>query len=138
MFQQLFHELLGLAVRAWPVLEPHWPELLGIAFSAIRIFALKRQTRWLRRHSALQEQRAIASSNETLRIVSTAFASGEPLTLDDLLSNAERDWSLRQSAAPSETNPPSRTTPQPRESSYHRITLPPPPPVVPRPPPRKR
>ncbi len=42
----------------------------------------------------------IETHNETLRVVLTAFASGEPITLDDLLSHAERDWSLRSSKTP--------------------------------------
>jgi hypothetical protein len=47
-------------------------------------------------------QSNIARQNETLRVVLTAFASGEPVTLEDLLSSAERDWSLRSSRTPSE------------------------------------
>jgi hypothetical protein len=42
----------------------------------------------------------IARHNETLRIVCTAFAVGEPTTLDDLLSSAEHDWSVRSSKTP--------------------------------------
>lgn len=115
-------------------LAPHWHELVVISYCLIRIWRLKRQRSWQRRHSALQEQHVIDSSNETLRIVSTAFASGEPLTLGDLLSSAERDFSLRQSALAStvEVTP----QPKPRESSYERLV--PPPPMFPRPPPRKR
>lgn len=33
--------------------------------------------------------------NETWRIASTAFASGEPITLADLLSKREADFSLK-------------------------------------------
>ncbi len=44
----------------------------------------------------------IARQNETLRVVLTAFASGEPVTLADLLSSAERDWSLSSSRTPSD------------------------------------
>ncbi len=44
----------------------------------------------------------IERQNEQLRILATAFSSGEPITLDDLLSNAERDWSLRSSNSPPE------------------------------------
>jgi len=44
---------------------------------------------------------SIARQNEMLRILARAFASGEPTTLDDLLQNAEEDWSLRSSRTPS-------------------------------------
>lgn len=44
----------------------------------------------------------IARHNETLRIVCTAFAVGEPTTLEDLLSAAEHDWSVRSSKTPPE------------------------------------
>ena len=43
---------------------------------------------------------SVAQHNETLRIVCTAFAAGEPTTLDDLLSSAEHDWSVRSSKTP--------------------------------------
>jgi hypothetical protein len=43
---------------------------------------------------------SLERQNELLRIVATAYASGEPTTLDDLLSHAERDWSLRSSKKP--------------------------------------
>jgi hypothetical protein len=70
---------------------------------------LSRQNRYLRellRRQKLEsdeqlkqsEQRSVERQNETLRIVCTAYASGEPLTLADLLSKADRDWSLRSSA----------------------------------------
>lgn len=106
------------------VLAPHWHELGVISYCLMRMWLLHRQTRWLRRHSELQERRAIDSSNETLRIVSTAFASGEPVTLDDLLSSAERDFTLKQSATASTVL--ATQQPTPRESSYHRFTRPPP------------
>jgi len=43
---------------------------------------------------------SIERQNELLRVVLTAFASGELVTLDDLLSHAERDWSLKSSKTP--------------------------------------
>jgi hypothetical protein len=49
----------------------------------------------------IELQRHISEQNETVRIVSTAYASEEPQTLEDLLSHAERDWSLRSSEMPS-------------------------------------
>jgi hypothetical protein len=116
MLQQLYDEL-----------KPHWHELGAISYFLLRIWILKRQRRWLRKHSELEGQRVIASSNETLRIVSTAYASGEPQTLGDLLSHAERDWSLRSSQPPSEEEPTRTTRPPPRESSYQRLVPPPPP-----------
>ena len=74
-------------------------------------FALYRRTRYLeelcrrlQQQSSERERAALKESlerqNELLRIVATAFASGEPITLDDLLSHAERDWSLRSSKKP--------------------------------------
>lgn len=126
-----------MLLQLYTALRPHWHELGAISYFLLRIWMLKRQRRWLRKHSELEGQRVIASSNETLRIVSTAYASGEPHTLDDLLSSAERDWSLRSSEPPSERD---TTTRPPRESSYtKRVSLPPPPPPrMPRPPPRPR
>ncbi len=47
-------------------------------------------------------QNAIKRQNEMLRILAKAYASGEPTTLDDLLANAEEDWSLKSSRTPSE------------------------------------
>lgn len=82
-------------------LQPHWHELGVIAFCLTRIWQLRRRNMWQRKHSALTEQRLTErifyQSNETLRTVSTAFAQGEQPTLDDLLSHAEHDWSLRSS-----------------------------------------
>ena len=43
---------------------------------------------------------SIERQNELLRVVLTAFAAGEPTTLEDLLSHAERDWSLKSSKTP--------------------------------------
>jgi hypothetical protein len=45
---------------------------------------------------------SIERQNELLKILATAFASAEPVTLDDLLSHAERDWSLKSSKMPSD------------------------------------
>jgi hypothetical protein len=70
--------------------------------------------RWLAKHLELErsrfdkqeranEEREWRRQNETVRSLSEAYAKGEPPTLDDLLSNAERDWSLRSSKTPSET-----------------------------------
>ena len=74
-------------------------------------YALYRRTRYLeealerqRLHSSERERAMLRESlerqNELLRIVATAYASGEPITLDDLLSHAERDWSVKSSRKP--------------------------------------
>lgn len=96
-------------------LAPHWHELGAIAFFLARTWLLHRQMKWQRELLARQRQQHIDSHNETIKIMSTAYASEEPQTLDDLLSHAERDWSLRSS------EPPSRKTPPAREASYHRF-----------------
>jgi hypothetical protein len=56
-------------------------------------------------HSHMKQQsetlrNSIERQNELLRILATAFASGEPPTLESLLSHAERDWSLTSSKTP--------------------------------------
>jgi len=45
-------------------------------------------------------QSNIETHNETLRVVLQAFASAEPTTLDDLLTQAERDWKVESSKTP--------------------------------------
>lgn len=44
----------------------------------------------------------VETHNETLRVVLQAFASAQPTTLDDLLTQAEHDWNLRSSKTPSD------------------------------------
>lgn len=75
--------------------------LLGTFCSLMLTWVLTRTNRWLREQVAHERQltqqhieREFARQNETVRTLSTAFAQGEPQTLDDLLSSAERDWSL--------------------------------------------
>lgn len=74
-------------------------------------FALYRRTKYLEELCRRLQQQAserereilrqsLERQNETLRIVTTAYASGEPITLDDLLSHAERDWSVKSSRKP--------------------------------------
>lgn len=94
--------------------------VLEVLCAALGIISLQARTIWKLvrernycRELCLREQRlhmqkqsetsknSIAQHNETLRIVLTAFAAGEPITLDDLLSSAERDWSLKSSKTPS-------------------------------------
>lgn len=47
-----------------------------------------------------QLRQSIERQNEMLKVVLTAFASGEPPTLESLLSHAEQDWSLTSSKTP--------------------------------------
>ncbi len=106
--------------QLWNALAPHWHEFGVISYCLVRIWLLRRQKKWQNELLARQRQQHIDSQNETVRIMSTAYASEEPQTLEDLLSHAERDWSIRSSERPSSI-PPSHT-PTPRESSYHRYT----------------
>lgn len=117
------------------LLKLHWRELGVICGCLIRIWQLSRQKRWQKQLLALEQRRHINSQNETLRIALTAFASAEEPTLEDLLSGAERDWSLKSSQASSDEEEGtvqlpqrrpvrvSRPPPQPstsRETSYFR------------------
>lgn len=87
---------------------------LGIGlYQARTIWRLVRERNYCRellireQRSHMQKQsetlrNAIVRQNEMLKILARAYASGEPTTLDDLLQNAEDDWSLRSSRTPSE------------------------------------
>jgi hypothetical protein len=66
-----------------------------------RELCLREQQRNISRENELL-RKSVEMQNETLRVVLTAFASAQPVTLDDLLTQAERDWSLRPSRTPSE------------------------------------
>lgn len=114
--------------QAYDVFISHWR--LCLELSCYLLLELLRKRQLLRTMSsqsellARAEQRHISEHNETIRTMSTAFASEEQPTLDDLLSSAERDWSLRSSEPPS--------TKTPREQSYNRLarsSVPPPPPA---------
>lgn len=48
------------------------------------------------------QRRAIERQNDIIKLLATAYASAQPATLDELLANTERDWSLRSSRTPSE------------------------------------
>jgi hypothetical protein len=97
--QQLFEYLVRVS-----------PFAFGAGFDFLtNTWRLSRRNRYLtellrrqRLESAelLRQERlqSIERQNETLMIVCTAYASGEPLTLADLLSKADRDWSLKSSA----------------------------------------
>lgn len=71
---------------------------LGAGLSlAMTTYHLFRRTKFLTARLEYEQQRRIAVANETWRTASTAYAAAEPTTLDDLLSSAERDFSLRSS-----------------------------------------
>ena len=72
-----------------------------ISFLAHSLWRVCRERNCSRELLRREKQRSIERENEMLRIISTAYASGEPTTLDDLLSSAERDWSVRSSRKPS-------------------------------------
>jgi hypothetical protein len=67
------------------------------AGSALTIVTLQlfRTTRYLRAALAREQLRRIEEANETWRIASTAFAAGEPITLEDLLNKREADFRLK-------------------------------------------
>lgn len=61
----------------------------------------REQQSHMRKQSELLKS-SIERQNEMLRVLATAFASAEPVTLDDLLMRAEHDWSVRSSKTPPE------------------------------------
>lgn len=70
----------------------------GALFSSLTvILQLYRRQRYLTAALDRLQQRRIEDANETWRIACTAFASGEPITLEDLLNKREADFSLRSS-----------------------------------------
>lgn len=77
------------------LLARHGVELVTLGFLLVRVLSLRATLMWQRELLAIEQQRHISQQNETVRILSTAYASEEPLTLDDLLSRAERDFTLR-------------------------------------------
>jgi|SRR5262245_331536 len=92
----------------------HW-EVLGVGCAyLIRGWMAWRRRRWLERLLELQRREHISQQNGTIEIMSSAYSSGEPLTLEDLLSRAERDFSLRSSRSGSErhSTPPSGSIPE--------------------------
>lgn len=109
------------------VFEQHWRLLLELSIFVVREWLsrrrLSRQRSWQFELSARASAEHTSEHNRTIETMSTAYACEEQPTLEDLLSRAERDWSLRSS------DPPSRKTP---EASYNRLversSRPPPPP----------
>lgn len=76
---------------------------LGLgSYLARLIWRLVRERNYSQELLRREQQRSIERQNEMLKILATAYASGEPTTLDDLLNDAERDWSLRSSKTPSD------------------------------------
>lgn len=47
-----------------------------------------------------EQRRNIARQNELVKTLVTAFACGQPPTLDDILSRAEADFSLKSAKTP--------------------------------------
>jgi hypothetical protein len=91
----------------------HWQTLgVGSAY-LLRGWMHRRRLRWLEKLLELQRQQHTSSHNETIEIMSTAYSTEEPLTLDALLSKAERDFTLRSSESGSERRsiPPDENTP---------------------------
>lgn len=64
-----------------------------------RELLLREQQSHMRKQNELLRSN-IALQNETLRVVLQAFASAEPTTLDDLLTQAEHDWRAVSSKTP--------------------------------------
>lgn len=123
-----------------PWFEEHSEALGAICFVLLSIYRGYRTARLNAEHLERERQRltrfAFEQVNETQRTLSTAFASEEPQTLADLLSHAERDWSLRSSESDSELDAPDDDNEtKPAIPHPHRRTIPPPPRAVP--PPRR-
>lgn len=77
-------------------------------WSAAATFAALRMKRWInvyldreKQRDAERTAREVQRHNETLRILSEASASPAPPTLDSLLADEKRDWSLPSSQTPS-------------------------------------
>lgn len=71
---------------------------LGAGCGALTaILSLFRRNRCLKKALARLGQQRISDVNETWRIASTAFASGAPITLEDLLSRREADFRVTSS-----------------------------------------
>lgn len=71
---------------------------LGAGFGALTIISiLFRRNRCLKRALVRLGAQRISDLNETWRIASTAYASGEPISLEDLLNKREADFALKSS-----------------------------------------
>jgi hypothetical protein len=74
------------------------PYAFGAGFVLVTTtWRLARKNKYLRELLRRERLLSIERQNETLRIVSTAYASGEPVTLADLLSKADRDFRVTSS-----------------------------------------
>lgn len=77
------------------VLRAYYVDVGAICFLLIRIWLTRRLTRWQERLLELEEQRLESAVSETWKAACTAYASGEPPTLADLLSKREADFRLK-------------------------------------------
>lgn len=79
----------------------HSEELGALCFVLVGIWRSYRTRQLHAEHLERERQRltrfAFEQVNETSRTLSTAFANDNPPTLSELLSHAERDWSLHSS-----------------------------------------
>lgn len=148
MLQQVFSSV------SWQALK----EPLVTLFSLVAIWLLYRTNRWLAtqlerertrfdKQMSAQHEREMRRQNETVKTLSEAYALGEPPTLDDLLSSAERDFSVRSSVTPFETPaaksrttriPPKPSEPEPPDDEWIDITEEVPTIQHPHPPPNRR
>lgn len=71
-----------------------------ISLLARIIWRVVRQRNYSRELLARERQSRTHEQNETISIICTAYASAEPITLDDLLSKAERDFLAKSSKRP--------------------------------------
>jgi hypothetical protein len=120
-------QLADLVKEYWrPLLEA-----LGGCFFLAATWAAQRTKRWLLEHLdrerlaneellARQRSAEMRRHNETLRILSEASASVAQPTLESLLANEARDFSLESSQPPSE--PPS--SPRPSQQTFPRPGVP--------------
>jgi hypothetical protein len=113
----------------WTALLPYLPLLVGSwvgCFALASTLAANRTRRWLlgllelerqSYESRLTEQRAseMRRHNETLRILSEAYAQGERPSLESLLADERRDWSVTSRPESSELTP--SNPPQPSDWS---------------------
>jgi hypothetical protein len=114
--------------------------LLGTCFLLVATLISARTKRWLAEHLARESRRSdealrklaielseihFRQHGQTLKTLSEASETAEPLTLDDLRNRADRDFTLRSSETQSQElddSPtlviPSRETPSPPLSIY--------------------
>jgi len=127
-------------VTEWLAL--HSEELGALCFVLVGIWRSYRTRQLHAEHLERERQRltrfAFDQVNETSKTLSTAFAGDSPPTLADLLSHAERDWSLTSSEAGSTPDEDDRqaVTVEAVPHPQHKSIIPPPPRPIP--PPRRK